>query len=57
LPCLPEKRVFALREKVTWIEGGVDDFLGAVVVGSLFDEEDFEIRVGFSEAASDYTAC
>jgi hypothetical protein len=46
-----------LREEVTWIEGGVDDFLGAVVVGSLFDEEDFEVGIGFGEAAGDYAAC
>ena len=37
-PCLPEEHVLGLGEEVAWVEGWVDDFFVAVVVGSLFYE-------------------
>lgn len=44
-------------EEVAWVQGWIDDILGAVVIGPLFYEEDFQIAVSFGETACYYAAC
>jgi len=54
---LPEEGILAVGEQVAWVQAWMDDFGDLVAVGALLDDEDGELRISFSEPASDDATC
>lgn len=52
----PEQCNLAVREQVPWVQCWVDNFGHAIVIGTLLNDQNLELFVGFSKAASNHTA-